>query len=86
MRCCQSPARTVAHDADTRRSGAREVAAQFEALLFREAFAPLSKAMGFYGDIVTGVVAQAMVRGAGAALTAPLERAIEGIARDGVGQ
>jgi hypothetical protein len=83
MRCCQSPANAVVHDSDARRSGAREVAAQFEALLFREAFAPLSKAMGFYGDIVAGVVAQAMVRGAGAGLTAPLERVIEGKPRGG---
>jgi hypothetical protein len=41
--------------------------------------------MGFYGDIVAGVVAQAMVRGASGGLTAPLERAIEGVARGGAG-
>ena len=42
MRCCGSQTTSTA----------REVAAQFEALLFKDAFAPLAKAMGFYGDAV----------------------------------
>jgi hypothetical protein len=55
----------------------RELAARFEALLFQSAFAPLAHAIGFYGDTVVAAATQAMLRGAGAGLTAPLARAIE---------
>ena len=64
----------------------RDVAAQFEALLFKEAFAPLSKAMGFYGDAVVTAAAQAMMRSAGNGLTGPLEAAMSSAARDGLSQ
>jgi hypothetical protein len=60
----------------------REMAAQFEAILFKEAFAPLAKAMGFYGDAVVTAAAQAMTRSAGG-LTDPITSAIDAAARDG---
>ena len=60
----------------------REMAAQFEAMLFKEAFAPLSKAMGFYGDSVVSAAAQAMARGA-EGLADPLASAMDAAARDG---
>jgi hypothetical protein len=61
---------------------ARELAARFEALLLQSAFAPLAKAIGFYGDTVVGVAAQAMLRGAGSGLTAQLERSLESATRE----
>jgi hypothetical protein len=74
MRCCGSQTTSTA----------REVAAQFEALLFKDAFAPLAKAMGFYGDAVVAAAVQSMTRGAGMSLSAPLEAAIESAAREDV--
>jgi hypothetical protein len=61
-------------------SRAREVATQFEALLFESALKPLSDSLGFYGEIVTGEMATAIARRSGGALEAALERAV---ARDG---
>jgi hypothetical protein len=58
-----------------------EAAAEFEALLFKEVFAPLSRSMGFYGDEVVGAAARAMLGGASAGLTDPLEAAISSAAR-----
>ncbi|GAC1497250.1 MAG: hypothetical protein NVS4B5_22190 [Vulcanimicrobiaceae bacterium] len=37
------------------------VAANIEALLFRETFAPLAKAIGFYGETVVAAATRAMV-------------------------
>jgi hypothetical protein len=61
----------------------RDVAAQFEALLFKEAFAPLAKAMGFYGDSVVSAAAQSMTRSADTGLADPLAAAMDCAARDG---
>jgi hypothetical protein len=72
MRCCGSQTTFTA----------REVAVQFEALLFKEAFAPLAKAMGFYGAAVVAAAAQWMTRDASAGLSGPLEAAIESAARN----
>jgi hypothetical protein len=74
MRCCGSQTTFTA----------REVAVQFETLLFKEAFAPLAKALGFSGDAVVAAVVQSMTRGAGAGLSGPLETAIESAAREDV--
>ncbi len=74
MKCCGSPTTSTVLDAPGR---AREVAAAFNALLFGEAFKPLAKAMGFYGDTVVGLVTQTMARRERSGLTDRLERAIE---------
>ena len=55
---------------------ARDAAASFEALLVREAFAPLAKAMGFYGDTVVAAAAQAIARSERGGLTDRLERSM----------
>ncbi len=44
-------------------SRSRDVAATFEALLMKSAFGPVSRALGFYGDLVVGEVAQTVARG-----------------------
>ncbi len=77
MKCCGSPTTSIVRDASVasrradpdRGDTAREVAAQFEALLIREAFAPLAKAIGFYGESAVTVAAQAMARAGVAGLT-----------------
>ena len=78
MKCCGSRTTSIAPE-PAARSGAtaRELAARFEALLLQSAFAPLANAIGFYGDTVVAAATQAMLRGAGGGLTAPLVRAIE---------
>lgn len=58
---------------------AREVAAAFNALLLGETFAPLAKAMGFYGDTVVGLAARSMARSERGGMTDRLERAIESV-------
>lgn len=54
----------------------RDAAASFEAFLVREAFAPLAKAIGFYGDTVVAAVAQAMARSERGGLTDRLEQSM----------
>ena len=54
----------------------RDAAASFEALLVREAFAPLAKAMGFYGDTVVAAAAQAIARNERGGLTDRFERSM----------
>ncbi len=73
MKCCGSPTTSTVPNA----SRAREVAAAFNALLVAEAFKPLAKAIGFYGDTVVGLVAETMARGERGGMTDRLERAIE---------
>jgi hypothetical protein len=65
------------------RPTARELAVRFEALLLQRAFAPLAKAMGFYGDTIVAVASEAMLRGAGAGLTGPLENIIAAAVPEG---
>lgn len=78
MKCCGSrTTSTVPERAPRPASTARELAARFEALLLQSAFAPVAHAIGFYGDTVVAAATQAMLRGAGAGLTAPLVQAIE---------
>jgi hypothetical protein len=62
-------------DAETIRTP-RDAAVAFEGLLVATAFAPLAKAMGFYGDLVVASAARAVARDAGGALTDTLERAL----------
>ncbi len=57
-------------------NAARTVAADFEALILQSAFAPLSKSMGFYGDVVVGIATRSLVHGAGDDFTDTLERAL----------
>lgn len=40
----------------------REAAVAFDALLLAQAFGPLGKAMGFYGDMVVDLAAQSVAR------------------------
>ncbi len=60
----------------------RDAVAQFEALLFKEAFAPLSKAMGFYGDAVVGAAAASMLRGSSTGLADSLASEMSSQARN----
>ena len=71
MRCCVLPITSSGPkprtDADRPESPARaraDAAAQFEGLLFASALAPLSKAIGVLGDVLTDAVASAVARGA----------------------
>jgi hypothetical protein len=46
---------------------APEVSVEFEALLWQTALAPLSRALGFCGDVVTGEAARTLARSVDAA-------------------
>ncbi len=65
-------------------SRTRDAAATFGAMLMREAFAPIAKSLGFYGDTLVGLVAQKMARSERGGLTDRLERAIEDASREPV--
>ncbi len=54
----------------------RDVAAQFAAILTKAAFRPLAGALGFYGDLVVGQVAQTLARKEHGGLTDDLFRVI----------
>jgi hypothetical protein len=54
----------------------REVAAEFAAELTRVAFAPLAKALGFYGDVAVSATATSIARRESGGLTDELERII----------
>lgn len=73
MRCSASPT-TCSVASVPRPSDAREVAAQFEAMLMQSAFAPLAASLGFYGDAVVGSVAREVARDARGGLGDALER------------
>jgi len=73
MRCSASPT-TCNGPKAIERSDAREVAAQFDAMLMQAAFAPLAKALGFYGDAVVGWVARSVAEHEHGGLAASLER------------
>jgi hypothetical protein len=53
----------------------RELAAGFEAMLLQAAFAPLAKAIGFYGETVVGIATRSMLRD-DSGLTSTFERAL----------
>ena len=72
MRCSGSP--TICTADNTAR--VREAAAQFEAVLFAAALAPLAKSLGFFGDVATGQVALSLARRDGA-LAATIERLLQ---------
>ena len=72
MRCCGLP--VVLGSTGAGASAAREAAAQFEALLFAQAFGALAKPMGFYGDIVVAETARALARSERGGLVDSLER------------
>jgi hypothetical protein len=57
------------------RSSVRELAAGFEAMLLQAAFAPLAKAIGFYGETVVGIATRSMLRD-DSGLTSTFERAL----------
>ncbi|MBC5810717.1 MAG: hypothetical protein GIW95_07700 [Candidatus Eremiobacteraeota bacterium] len=52
------------------------MAAQFEALLFRTALAPLATSLGFFGGVALDAVALSVARGHEGGLRAILERAL----------
>jgi hypothetical protein len=81
MKCCGSQTTSTAPEPAGAHTPNRELAAQFAALLFKEAFAPLAKAIGFYGDFVVAAAAQSTFRESGAALTGPFEHAIDSATR-----
>jgi hypothetical protein len=62
----------------------RDVAADFTALLFAQAFAPLAKAIGFYGESVVAEATRAMARSERGGLTDHLDRALENASRSGI--
>ncbi len=63
MKCCGSPTTSTVPDPPIARAAvARDAAASFEALLLQQAFAPLAKAIGFYGDAVVAAATRAMLR------------------------
>jgi len=70
MRCCGSRTTSIAPEpalrapADAARVSARAIAAQFEAVLFAKALAPVAAAMGFYGDAVVASAVAALTRAA----------------------
>lgn len=84
MKCCGSPTistvRNIAAPSSPGCKGAaraREVAAAFEGMLLREAFAPLAKPMGFYGDLVLEAGSRAIAERPHAGLAAALQSLIE---------
>ncbi len=81
MKCCGSPITSTVPNVAVAPSRARDVAAQFDALLASAAFKPLASAMGFYGDLVVNAASQAIARNERGGLTDKLERAIEDAAR-----
>ena len=85
MKCCGSPTTSTAPNVTAAPSRAREVAAQFDALLANAAFEPLATAIGFYGDLVVNAASQAIARGEHGGLTDTLQRAIEDASRPASG-
>ena len=73
MKCCASPTTSIVPE----RSQAREVAAEFAAVLFAQTLSPLAKSLGFFGDAVVGAAARAAARAETGGLTDRLQRAIE---------
>jgi hypothetical protein len=61
----------------------REAAAQFAAVLYAAAFAPVAKALGFYGDVAVGSVATSLARNERGGLTDRLEAAVAADAAEG---
>ena len=79
MKCFGSQITSIALSSvsnQAQRRAVRDAAAGFEALLVREAFAPLAKAMGFYGDSVVAAAAHAVARSERGGLTDRLERSM----------
>jgi len=76
------PRHGVRHERRVRQS--HEVAAQFAAILTKAAFTPLAGALGFYGDLVVGEVAQTLARREHGGLTDDVFRLITA-AQDGNG-
>jgi hypothetical protein len=75
MKCFESQTTSIARSTAPQHA-VRDAAASFEALVVREAFAPLAKAIGFYGDTVVAAAAQAMARSERGGLTDRLERSM----------
>jgi hypothetical protein len=59
----------------------RAAATQFEALLFESALRPLADALGFYGGIVTGALAEGIAQRSHGAVESAVERALAGPGR-----
>jgi hypothetical protein len=56
----------------------RDAAAQFAGLVWQEAFRPLGRALGFYGDLVVSAAGLALARGESGGLADELVRALSG--------
>ena len=76
MKCCGSQTIFTAPNAPVAPNAPREVAAEFAAELTRVAFAPLAKALGFYGDAAVSATAMSIARHETGGLTDELERII----------
>ena len=77
MKCCGSQTTFTVPKLRSEPERAREVAADFNALLIDAAFKPLASALGFYGDLVVGTAARAIARAERGGFTDRLERTIE---------
>jgi hypothetical protein len=76
MRCCASPTTSTVPDPPL-----REAATQFAALLYQQAFAPLAKPLGFFGETVVTSVCRSLVRSERDGLAGRLEHLFEAARR-----
>ena len=82
MKCCGSQTTSIVPKAIVPKAivprpegrvpnAAREAAVAFDTLVLREAFKPLAKALGFYGDMVVDAAVQQLARSVAAATLVP---------------
>ncbi|MGB8203354.1 MAG: hypothetical protein WCE83_01630 [Candidatus Baltobacteraceae bacterium] len=76
MRCCASPTTSTVPEPSL-----REASAQFAALLYRQAFAPLAAPLGFFGETVVDSVCRALARNERGGLAGRLEQLLEAARR-----
>lgn len=76
MKCCGSQITFTAPEPPAARDATREAAAQFAAELTRVAFAPLARALGFYGDAALAAASQSIARRETGGLTDEIERIV----------
>ncbi len=87
MKCCGSPTTFTAPERSAVRADRlRDVAAQFDALILKAAFAPLGAALGFYGDMVVAEATQTIAREERGGLTDGLVAALDSAERDAGGR
>ena len=88
MKCCGSQTTFTAPErgAAVRADRLRDVAAQFDALILKAAFAPLGAALGFYGDMVVAEATQTIAREERGGLTDRLVAVLDSAERDAAGK